>query len=169
MRKILTVLALACAMAAPAAASAEPTAKTLALTRRLVAAMHVEDTMAPMMRAIMQQQMDMIVAQRKNLTDQQRTLLGGALSEAVGEMMDSGLMSEVMDKLVPAYADVYTEEELQGMLSFYESPIGQSVLRKMPLMAPAATKAMIEIAPKMQADLEQRMAKKLEGLDSLGK
>lgn len=169
MRKILTVVALTCLLATPAMAHAEPSTKTLGLTRRVVEAMHVEQTMAPMIRAIMQQQMDMIVAQRQNLTDQQKTLLSGALSEAVGEMMDAGLMSRVMDKLIPAYADVYSEEELQGMLTFYESPVGQAVLRKMPLLAPAATKAMVEIAPVMQADLEQRVAKKLEGLGALGK
>lgn len=174
MRKILTILALAFmafagVLATPAMARAEPTAKTLALTRRMIDAMHIEQTMAPMMRSMMMQQMDMIVSQRKNLTDQQKTLLSGALSESVGELMDSGLMTLVMDKLTPAYAEVYSEQELQGMVDFYESPIGQSVLKKMPLLAPAATKAMVEIAPVIQADLEQRMAKKLEGLDALGK
>lgn len=169
MRKILTILALTCALSAPAMAHAEPSANALALTRRMVQAMHVEQTMAPMIRGIMQQQMDMIVAQRQNLTEQQKTLLSGALSEAVGEMMDAGLMSKVMDKLIPAYAEVYSEEELQGMLTFYESPVGQSVLRKMPQLTPAATKAMVEIAPVMQADLEQRVAKKLEGLGAFGK
>jgi hypothetical protein len=171
MRKFLTMLVLASAFAMPAAAqtAAQPSAKTLELTRRVVAAMHVEQTMAPMMRGMMQQQMQMIVAQRKNLSEQQRTLLTGALTEAVGEMMDSGLMTTVMEKLIPAYAEVYSDEELQAMLDFYESPIGQSVLMKMPRLGPAATRAMIEITPKIQADLEQRVTKKLEGLDTLGK
>ena len=106
MRKFLTLLALTCALAAPAAASAEPSAKALALTRRMVAAMHVEQTMAPLIRSVLQQEMDMTVAQRKTLSDQQKTMLSGALTEAVGEVVDSGLMSRVVDKLVPAYAEV---------------------------------------------------------------
>ncbi len=169
MRKFLTILALACALAAPAAASAEPSAKALALTRRMVAALHVEETMAPMMRTLMQQQMDMIVAQRKGLTDQQKTMLSGALTESVGEVMDNGLMSKVMEKFIPAYAEVYTEDELQAVVDFYESPMGQRVLKKMPLLGPAAVKAMQEISPEIQADLDQRVTKKLEGLGALGK
>ncbi len=169
MRKFLTLLALACALAAAGAASAEPSAKALALTRRMVVAMHVEQTMAPMMRGLMQQQMDMIVAQHKNLTDQQKTMLSGALTEAVGEVMDNGLMTKVVEKLTPAYAEVYSEQELQAVVDFYESPIGQSVLRKTPLMGPAATKVMIEIAPEIQADLDARVARKLEGLQGIGK
>lgn len=174
MRKFLTMLAvagltLAGALAAPTAASAEPSAKALALTRRMVTAMHVEETMAPMMRMLMQQQMDMIVAQRKGLTEQQRAMLSGVLTESVGEVMDAGLMSKVMEKFIPVYAEIYSETELQAVVEFYESPVGQSVLRKMPQMGPAATKVMIEIAPEIQADLDRRVSKKLEGLEALGK
>lgn len=169
MRKFLTLLALTCALAAPAAASAEPSAKALALTRRMVAAMHVEQTMAPLIRSVLQQEVDMTVAQRKTLSDQQKTMLSGALTEAVGEVVDSGLMSRVVDKLVPAYAEVYSEQELQAVVDFYESPIGQSVLKKMPLLGPAATKVMVEIAPEIQADLAARIAKKLDGFDKVGK
>lgn len=170
MRKFLSIAALAvCILSAPAMASAEPSAKALALSRRMVAAMHVEETMAPPMRMLMQQQMDMIVAQRNGLTDQQKTMMSGVLTEAVGELMDNGLMSRVMDKFVPAYAEVYSEEELQAVVTFYESPIGQSVLKKMPLLGPAASKALTEITPEIQAELERRVTKKLEGLGAIGK
>ena len=169
MRKFLTILALASALSAPAAASAEPSEKALALTRRMVAAMHIEETMAPTMRAMMQQQMDMIVTQRPGLTDQQKAILSGALTEAVGEVMDNGLMTRVMEKFIPAYAEIYSEEELQAVVNFYESPVGQQVLKKMPLLGPAAVKAMQEITPEIQADLGQRVAKKLEGMGALGK
>ena len=169
MRKVLTIVALACALVAPTVASAEPSAKALALSRRMVVAMHVEETMAPMMRMLMQQQMDMIVAQRKELTDQQKTMLSGVLTEAVGEMMDGGLMTRVIEKFVPAYAEVYSEDELQAVVTFYESPIGQSVLKKMPLLGPAASKALTEITPEIQADLGRRVTKKMEGLGALGK
>lgn len=169
MRKFLTILALTCVLAAPAVANAEPSAKAMVLARRMVTAMHVEETMAPPLRMMMQQQMDMIVSQRKGLTGQQRTMMTGVLTEAVGEVMDNGLMSKMMEKFIPTYAEIYSEAELQAVVDFYESPIGQSVLRKTALLGPAATKAMTEIAPEIQADLEQRVAKKLEGLGALGK
>lgn len=169
MRKTLTMLALVAATLVPTFASAEPSAKALALTRRMVAAMHVEETMTPMMRILLSQQFEIMVAQQKGLTDQQKTQLGGAMIETLNEVLEGGLMSDIMEKLVPAYAAVYTEDELQAVVDFYESPIGQSVLRKMPQMGPAASKVMVEITPKLQAEMAEKLTKKLEGLKALGK
>ncbi|WP_297511492.1 DUF2059 domain-containing protein [uncultured Caulobacter sp.] len=168
MRKILTCFALACALVA-STAHAEPSAKALALTRRMVAAMHIEETMTPVMRSIVAQEYQMAVAQEKGLTEQQRSQLSGAMIETMDEILAGGLMSDIMEKLVPAYAAVYTEDELQALVDFYESPIGQRVLRKMPQLGPAATKAMAEITPKLQAEMTERLTKKLEGLKALGK
>lgn len=169
MRKILTVLALSSVLALPAVASAEPSAKALALTRRMVAAMHIDETMVPMMRSMSQQQFDGVFAQQKGLTDAQKAALTRAISEAIDETYSDGLMQKIMDKLIPAYAEVYTEEELQGVVDFYESPIGQSVLRKMPQLGVVAGKSMSEMMPSMMADMNARLAKKLEGFDKLGK
>jgi uncharacterized protein len=169
MRKFLTILALTCVLAAPAIASAEPTAKAMALTRRMVVAMHVEENMAPMLRTMLRQQVDLTVAQRNNLSDQQKTQLSSALSEAMDEIFAGGFMSEMMEKLIPAYAEVYSEDELQALVDFYESPMGQRVLRKMPLLGPAAAKVIADVTPKMQADMIEKLTKKLEGLDSLSK
>jgi len=42
------------------------------------------------------------------------------------------------DKLEPEYIKIYqdtfSEEEIQGMITFYETPVGQSVITKMPLI-----------------------------------
>ncbi len=35
-------------------------------------------------------------------------------------------------KFVPIYMDVYTDEELDGMITFYSSPVGQSMVEKTP-------------------------------------
>jgi hypothetical protein len=168
-RKFLTLLALACLLAAPTVASAEPSAKALALTRRMVVAMHVEETMTPMMRTLMRQQVEMIAAQQKGLTSQQRTMLSGAVGEALDEVLNDGFMSDIMERLIPAYAEVYSEDELEALVQFYESPMGQRVLHKMPLLGPAATKVMIDITPKMEAQVVEKLTKKLEGFQALGK
>lgn len=169
MRKFLTILALSCALAVPAAASAEPTAKALALTKRMVEAMHVEDNMVPMMRAMTRQQFDGVFAQQKGLNDQQKAAMSRALSETMDETFSGGLMQKMMEKLIPAYAEVYTEEELQALVDFYESPVGQSVLKKMPELGAVAGKSISEMMPGMMADMTARLSKKLEGVDKLGK
>lgn len=169
MRKFLTILALTCALGAPAAASAEPSAKALALTRRMVTAMHIEENMVPMMRAMMRQGFDGAFAQQKGLNEQQKAALNKAATETMEETLSTGFMQKMMDKLVPAYAEVYSEEELQALVDFYESPVGQSILKKMPQLGAVAGKSMSEMMPGMMAEMTAKMSKKLEGIDKLGK
>lgn len=44
--------------------------------------------------------------------------------------MLSRMIVRLMDEMVPAYAELYTEEELQAQIDFYRSPIGRSVAAK---------------------------------------
>jgi uncharacterized protein len=53
--------------------------------------------------------------------------------------------------LAKIYADTYTEQELDGILAFYKSPVGKSVLEKMPeVMQRVAMIIGPEIAKKLQ-------------------
>jgi hypothetical protein len=40
--------------------------------------------------------------------------------------------AELIDQLVPIYDKYYSKEDLDGLLAFYESPVGQKVLKTMP-------------------------------------
>ena len=42
--------------------------------------------------------------------------------------------AELDDLLIPIYAQNFTNEELDGIIDFYRTPIGQSVLTKMPMV-----------------------------------
>jgi hypothetical protein len=39
---------------------------------------------------------------------------------------------DLVDQLVPVYDKYYTKQDLDGLLTFYESPVGQKVLKTMP-------------------------------------
>jgi len=55
------------------------------------------------------------------------------------------------------YASVFSEEEIQGLIDFYKSPVGQKFLEKQPeLMAATMQKMqgeMMKIMPQIQADV----------------
>lgn len=82
------------------------------------------------------------------------------------------IVSETLawDKLRPAfvdlYASAYSEEEVDGILTFYKSPVGQSVLAKTPELmrnSQSITQArMEEMQPKMRQALEDFSAKMKE-------
>lgn len=94
----------------------------------------------------MKQMMDMGFAQGKETA---KTMLGDhPITPADQKIMDdylaklSAAISDILswEKLKPVYTDLYasayTEEEIDGILTFYKSPIGQALLEKSPeLMA----------------------------------
>lgn len=45
---------------------------------------------------------------------------------------DPGLMEEMLDAMVPLYANTYTLEEVRQMSAFYQSPVGQKMLATTP-------------------------------------
>ena len=53
--------------------------------------------------------------------------------------IDTGSTSQVLDRMVPVYQRHFTAAEVDGLVKFYRSPLGQKVLAQMPeTMAEAA-------------------------------
>jgi hypothetical protein len=143
---------------APApAAAATPSPRALALTKRYIAALHINETMKPMMKSMFGPVMDEQMRTYPNVTDEQRK----AARETIEDFIGGDLMDEVLERMTPIYATAFSEDELQALVDFYESPNGQSIVRKMPLIGPAAARVVVEMAPQIRAEVAQRMCKKL--------
>ena len=52
---------------------------------------------------------------------------------------------------VKIYADNFDETELNGLIAFYKSPVGQTWIEKQPQIQAATMQAMSQIMPKIQA------------------
>jgi hypothetical protein len=69
-----------------------------------------------------------------------------------------GIMEEALNwqvlkgDITRIYAEAFSEEELKGMLEFHRSPVGQSVISKMPVVM---QRSML-ISQKRMPDLQQR-------------
>jgi len=80
----------------------------------------------------------------------------------------SDVTTKVMAKYIPrmktemfqTYARVFSEDELAGMAAFYESPTGQSVLKKMPLIMQDYMPAMSRMMPEMLEDIRVGLCEK---------
>lgn len=77
---------------------------------------------------------------------------------------DPALIEEMLDAMVPLYANTYTLEEVRQMNAFYQSPIGQKMLATTPkLMGESMAISNQIIAPrinKLMQSLTQDSAKK---------
>jgi hypothetical protein len=168
-RFVAVAFAALCVLAGPAqaapqsppaatAAAAAPSPKALALTKRYMAALHIDQSMKPMMQSMVGPMLAEQARANPNLTEAQRK----AIRETVEEFVAGDMMDDIMQRSIPIYATIFSEDELQALVDFYESPRGQSIVAKMPQMGPAMAKVMVEIMPEVRAKMTQRICEKLD-------
>jgi hypothetical protein len=70
-----------------------------------------------------------------------------------GKMADAikGLMAKIRPQQIKIYNDIFSDDEINGLLAFYESPAGRSYLAKMPLI-------MSQMMIAVQADMKDFQA-----------
>ena len=71
------------------------------------------------------------------------------------------LMPRYVEHMSKVYAETYTAEELEGLIAFYSSPVGQSVLAKAPELAPEASRAMERLLPQIDFEFQRRLCRRL--------
>jgi hypothetical protein len=163
------VAALALTMAAPpmaVAQAAAPPADTaapapdpakVALVKRYFAAIH----MSTLMSGMMHQMVPVMAAQMRKTHPEMTDAQVQDVSDAVTGSMDD-FMSKLAVEMTPAFAETFSTDELTKLDEFYESPVGQSILAKMPMVMQKVTPAMMQMMPQMQADMMKRMCAKMD-------
>ncbi len=72
---------------------------------------------------------------------------------------------DIKAPIINAYAQVYTKEEVEQLIRFYQSPLGQKTLTKMPELMQVSMQVMRvtskKLLPKMQ-ELQQDLAEELQ-------
>ncbi len=170
MRKfILASAAMACLLAMPQFAAAETApavaaapvdaghATRAALVRRYFKAVDFDKLMDSMMNSMMPMMVDQMRKSSPNITEDQGKLISDSVIAAMGDFMP-----KYMDATVDLYADTFTEDELTQMVTFYESPTGQSITRKLPGLTPKAMQLMVQMMPDLQADMMAKMCAKMQ-------
>jgi hypothetical protein len=139
--------------------AAKSSEKKLALARRMFEAMHFDDMVANMLDS-----MDPLMAMGETggLSDADSKHMRDSVKEAM-----NAAMPEYVDALTEIYADAFTEEELQAMVDFYESPIGQSVLKKSNEINEPVMAAMMDLMPEILVDTMTRFCSKTECSESV--
>ena len=174
MRKsLLTVLALASLMSvapslvhaadrAPVVASAtdnDPAtlARKKVLVQRYFETIHFNQLMDNMMKSMIPPLMESMRKQNPNLTAAQSQLVSDAVIETMGDFTP-----KFLEQSEGIYAETFTEEELTQLVTFYESPVGQSIMAKIPNMMPRMTQLMIQDMPDLQSAIVAKMCAKID-------
>lgn len=142
--------------AGPAGATS-PSATAVDCARRYNEAMHIEDTMASVMRSMM----PMMIDQYRGVDQPDQTRRERLVVDAIVEV-SRDMMPEIMDALAPVMAATFTEAEVCGLADFYGSAVGQGIVDKMPAFSTASAGVMSEQIPKLQLEMMRRICAKID-------
>jgi hypothetical protein len=157
MKRILTLL-LALLVFTPLAHADD--AARAAKAEKLMEVMHVDRMLSSVFDSLKTQMPAMLgaVGSTENMTAQQKAVFEefqGKLIDLLNEEMHTG----VMPHMAEIYARTFTDEELDAMITFYSSPVGQSVLLKLPQITQNSATVMQgligDMMPKMKALSEE--------------
>lgn len=153
------VLSTACTAPAfaaePAGTAAAPApSKALDCARRYNKAMRMADTMEGVMRGMMPVMMQQYGGSGKSDAE---ALVLDAIVESTREIVPA-----MMDALAAPMVATFTEAEVCGLADFYESPVGQGVVTKMPAFSQQSADAMAKFMPLLQADMNRRICRKID-------
>jgi hypothetical protein len=92
--------------------------------------------------------------------------LEGVFGEVLAETT-AVLMPRYIEQMSSVYAQTYTAAELEGLISFYSSPIGRSVLDKTPDLAPEASAALEKLLPEIDFEFQRRLCRRVGCAETL--
>lgn len=149
MKILIAAITIALCVSVPPTHADEVSRKVI--TENLLQTMKVDRMMEPIfeqMRSMMEQQFAQM-----DTTEDMKPILKRYIDRLV-ELMEQTLSWRILrEDMITIYTNVFTEDELKGMLAFYKSPVGQSVITKMP----SATQESIKLMQKRMPELQQKI------------
>jgi hypothetical protein len=88
-------------------------------------------------------------AEEQATLDQQQAKMAAIMKEELS-------WDKVKDQYVRAYREMFSQEEVDGLIAFYQTPVGQSLMNKQP-----------ELANRTMAILQQRMAPVMQRIQKM--
>ena len=128
-------------------------AHRLQLAERFIELMQV-DQMGEMMQGLAS---SMVPPSSRDLPPHEQRILTDALSDAVGQMTP-----RIFEAMAPIYAEIFTLQELQDLVAFYESPTGIALVSKSYEALPQITAAVNGIMPEILNDMATNLCASLE-------
>lgn len=151
-------------IASPGARAADAgDAHKLALARQLFAGMNMAQLMDSVTTSMGASMLAQLRKSNPQLSEEQAKAISEAVSESAREVLP-----KVTERMVPLYAQTFSEKELEDSVAFYSSPSGKAILAKMPTLMAQMGPIMQEITPELIASMQKRVCAKTD-CSKLGK
>ena len=102
------------------------------------------------------------LAAGKTLSPEQQRVLDAVPAKFAAVMREEFTWASLRPAIVQLYRETFDQSEIDGLIAFYRSPVGQAFVSKMPIVMQKSMQVSQErmkvIVPKMRAAMEQAMA-----------
>lgn len=99
------------------------------------------------------------MAKEQNISDEQKVIFEKHRKKLQRMLVESLSWDKIKEPIIEAYSQVYTKAEIDELIVFYESPLGQKMIKKMPELMQVSMQVMQEtsmsLIPQMQALQEE--------------
>ncbi|WP_374296212.1 DUF2059 domain-containing protein [Acinetobacter sp.] len=136
MKKLLTATAMSMALFQPhtgmAATATEASVKELL---QVTESEQMMDHMNAQMQKIISQSIQQVQQQQGQALSDVQVEVVHKYSKKVADIMAKGMKwSDLEPAMVKIYQDNFTQEDINGLIAFYKTPLGKTTIEKMPLV-----------------------------------
>lgn len=111
-------------------------------------------------------QMSMNLIDSQNLPENEKKKAREAIEASMKITLDKFSWSKMKSIFVEIYAEVLTLEELQGLIDFYESPIGQKFIKKQPQLTAATMQKMQDVMQEIMPEIQKQVEESVKDIKS---
>ena len=154
-RRLLAALAICLAVAATPTPTMAQDSK-IEKAREVFRVMQADGIVDQMLDAVFGQMGAMMQQSHPDLPQEALNIVRDEISASLRESLPA-----LLDQMAVVYEQVFTEEELDGMLVFYKSPVGQSMVAKLPQVMSRSVQFSQTWAMGAFRDLPQRVERRL--------
>lgn len=136
------------------AAPASPDTPSKEQLIRLFDAMELRKQMSGMVSAMSNNLEKMMPSNMGDLSEKQKAGMAGLNAEMFGKVMSPEFVDSYVAEMIPIYQQHFTKTEVDDLISFYASPVGQKFLREQPGLT---QESLTRIIPLVQKRVQETM------------
>jgi len=118
---------------------------------------HAREMTAKMMDVMAKQQHQLMHEQFLKMKDRLPPNFEEHANKMIDDMLKSFPWDEMLQAMVPVYQKHFTKGEVDALIAFYSTPIGQKVLRELPAVTAEATQAVLPLLQKQMNSMTERV------------
>ncbi|MGE4488349.1 MAG: DUF2059 domain-containing protein [Kiritimatiellales bacterium] len=150
MKKLLVAFVLVCGMSF---AQAEVSGSSRAAAEKLLQVMHTSENFNGALEQALEMQRNII--DQADLPVEKKEQALAACEKSWKTVLQNFSWEKMNGLFVDIYSQVFTEEELNGIIAFYESPAGQKFIAKQPMLMQVTMQKMQGVMGNMMKAMQQ--------------